>query len=382
MLKKIVNKRVEMFKQIFPEYETSKKGNLYYKLNPYQSEKQLPYTGFSVTKGTYKKMGQRTTYNKGECDAIFLIKPDTGKMLIKRRYLRNYKIMTLKDVRDLPVVAPTFFIGRKFEYAKDYPILWKYPLTQNFTSLKELKNFLGFDFINNKQFYSMFQEDEARDYLKLFFFAKNKSNVYNLLTNNDNHAAIFDIFHDYLTLCQSRGVEVKIPAGINKLRAYHDELVYIVNQEKLRDADKNKYFELLPIKPPKGKIFFLDYWDSIGLKYRKLESQYDMLLQGIKQNHCIGSNYSHTLHHQTFYTITHKGEEYDMQIFPDGRVGQFYGKYNRPVDSDLRRELKENPNISYIHRIMEIADSSPMEPITPMRRRLQVMGDPNDDLPF
>ena len=390
MLKRLINKRLETFKERFPEYQTSKAGNIYFKKDPCFVERNMRYSGLSVTKGTYEKMGQDNKFKMSSCEAIFLIKPDTGKLLINRKNGKNYKLMTVKDVVFYPELAPLFFIGRKFEYLQHYPKLWKFPLAQNFGSLRELKSFLGFPFISDDDFYGVFKSDSyEHDYIFLFHLAKNKVNAYNLLRQHPSHDKIFHYLIDYVSLCDQCGVEPQIPGGFNKLKQLHDDLVYQINQEKLAVADKEiRYVIERPTTPAEG-TFFLDVWRDMGLNFRKLESQYDMLLQGMKQSHCIGSNYSHQMDKQSFFTITYEGMEYDMQIYSGdiiyNHIGQFYGKRNCNPPQELK-DMVRDPQISYAHRIVpifklgEMSKLKPLSIINPYNNRyVEVVG---DDDPF
>lgn len=375
MLKKIVTKRVSLFKKSFPVYETSTKGNLYHRLNPSTVEHQLNFTGFSATKAQLKKIGTVEKYITKTEDALFLIVPETGKFLIKdktKRYGGAYfKRVTIKDLIRYPILADTFFVGRKFEYLKDYPNLWNFRLCQNFTSLKELKVFMDYEFISDKKFYSIFELNYSSDYILYMYKTKNKPDIVSLFTNNKgNHTKIFQLIYDTMGLARAINVTFEIPAGLNKLQDIHDDFTKIMNTRKLSVCSKEIDYDLKPINEP-GKMFFLEYWNNIGVQYRKLETQYDMLEQGIKQTHCLGSK---DLRDNTFYSITYMDKSYEIQIHPNsGLITQFLGKYNTQPPEELKSMIF-NKEINYRHSIITLQPNKVV--------RMMEFDIVMDDLPF
>jgi len=71
---------------------------------------------------------------------------------------------------------------------------------------------------------------------------------------------------------------------------------------------------------------FTKVWIERGLTFKRLTTPYEMYCQGIKQQHCIGTNYATSLHNYTFYTFTFNEKDYDLMLYKNGYVGQFYGR--------------------------------------------------------
>lgn len=352
MLKKIREKKVRAFKEIFPVHQVSKKGNLYFRHRPHTKDLDLYFGGHCVVKGTFDKLGTKEVRKLQTQDAIFLIDPRTGKQLIKHRE-GNIKRMTLKDVIMYPILTNIFFPGRKFEYLINYKKLWVYPLAQNFTSLKGFKTFLGYDFLSDDDFYAVFSNCETFDYILLMGMTNDKHNLIKLLkSKSHSDPQKNNYLTDYIEMCVDANVKPNIPAGMNKLIQRHDDLVLELNMVKLAVASKDVQYLEKRVDTNNGRPYFTDYWDSIGLSYRRLNTQYDMLMQGIKQSHCIGSNYSHRLKDYSFYTIKYQGMEYDLQIYPSGMIGQFYGKKNTYPAMQIK-VLVINNDVSYEHKIVE-----------------------------
>jgi len=72
-----------------------------------------------------------------------------------------------------------------------------------------------------------------------------------------------------------------------------------------------------------------------------------MYAQGIKQQHCIGTNYAKSLDKNVFYTFNYGDKNYEIQIYGAGRVGQFYGKKNTSVPNELRDKVTKEINLNF-----------------------------------
>lgn len=295
--------------------------------------KRIVYTGRSVTKNTIDKLGTVNEFTKSQGGVVFLLKP-TGAL--KCRVGGQWRNVSLKLIDNHFVsesykdIVSLFFIGRKYEWMKDYKRLWKYRFFQSFNSLKEAKNFLGFDFINNKDFYKLFSGDWYTHELDTFILAKEKRNTYNLLKKADRKTR--QILEDYIHLSYEHEEEVIIPAGKNKLVELHDDLVHKINIKSADDYSKEqKYY-------PVGNKMFEQEWKNRGLKFERLNTPYEMYQEGLSQRHCLGTNFYNSLGGQSFYVFWWKGSKYDLQLYKSGSLGQFYGYKN--IDS-APKELKE-----------------------------------------
>lgn len=364
MLKKLVEKRVNLFKTGFPDYQTSKKGNLYFRYKPSHDTLNIHYSGFSMTKGTFSKVGTTDRRLIQTQRAIFLIKPDTGKLLVKREGAKNYKLATMRDVISLECEAFTncFFVGRKFEYLKEYPKLWLFRIFQNFNSLKEAKKFLGFGFLSDDEFTNIFKNTSgyAVDYVMMMGITKNKAKFVSLMNSEDRHQEIYRIFEDYVRMCREVDLRPTIPGTFKRLKTLHDDLSKTLSLRKAANASNEVIFETRYVKPEEGKTFYCDAWERKGIQFKQLVTKREMYYQGLKQKHCIGSAHSDMMGSYSYYTITFKGSDYDIQVIPTGRVGHFYGSCNTTPPEELR-EMIYDDTISYVHNIVRIKSEEDLE---------------------
>lgn len=342
MLKKIVDKRIELFKKTFPDYQISKKtGSLYAKVGKSKKHHNVRYIGRNITKGLIDKIGSSVKWTEEKADSVFLMSPK-GKFMVSK-HGQPFKTVTLKllSLRDFDEgVQNMFFTGKKYEWMKDYPQIWQYRLFQGFNSLSEAKKFIGFSFISDADFISLFSAS-SYDCLSPMIFAKDKKNVVRLLRNLDRDD--WDLLNDYINMCIDNGFEVEIPAGVNKLQELHDNVMWKVN-EKNADKYSNEYrYDVVEE--------FTEEWVKRGLVFKRLDTPYKMYLQGLKQQHCIGTNYATTLGQNLFYTFTYEGKEYDLQIH-NKSIGQFYGRKNSKVPYELRELV--TVGINFENKIIDI----------------------------
>lgn len=341
MLKKILDKKIEQFKSDFPNYQISKKtGSLYIRCGVHKQQKTVKYTGRSMTKGIIDKLGKTVTWTENRASYVFLLTPK-GKLMYSD-HGRPFKSVTLKSInRGIGEVKEVFFIGKKYEWMKDYNNLWGYRFFQGFNSLADAKKFLGFSFISDADFVSLFKSDHY-DYLSPMILAKEKKNVIRLLKNIDVESK--DLLNDYINMCQDNNIEIEIPAGINKLEELHDNAMWKVNEKNAENYSKECKYDVIED--------FTKTWKERGLEFRRLSTPYEMYAQGVKQQHCIGTNYATTLNKHLFYTFSYQGKEYDLQIYGNGGVGQFYGRRNKPAPKELRQLVVSDINFS--NKIVDI----------------------------
>ena len=338
MLKKLVSKREELFKQVFPEHAVSKKtGSLYARVGLVDRPKEVFMSGRAITKGNLKQLGTKKNWIEKTARYTFLLTPK-GRLMVSEG--GNFSSVTLSYLKkryhcDIDVTN-IFFIGKKYEWLKDYQNLWSFKFFQGFNSLSEAKKFLGFDFISDVDFSKMFG-DSHYDYLSPIILAKDKKNAVRLLKNMDG--SDWDMLNDYLTMCRDNGFDIEIPAGVNRLQELHDGIVLKINEKNAENYSKEKKYDIIEM--------FTEVWKERGLNFKRIETPYEMYVKGLEQSHCIGTNYATTLHSYAFYTFNYEGKSYEIQIYSDGRIGQFYGRRNCHPPTELREKVKIQEGLKY-----------------------------------
>lgn len=335
MLKKIVDKRVELFKEKFPNFQVSKKSNsLYTKIGERTIDKEVFISGRAVTKATLNKLGSKVAWKESHSSYVYLLTPK-GRLMVSSG--GNFKSLSLKELSQRhEELKDIFFIGKKYEWLKDYSKLWEYRFFQSFNSLADAKKFLGFSFISDQDFYDLFGNDWY-DYLSIMILAKDKSNAVRLLKNIDNEDK--DTLKDYIQMCQDNNIPIEIPAGKNKLQELHDNAMWEVNKKNMDAYSKEFRYEITEN--------FTKIWKERGLSFRRLETPYQMYEQGIKQSHCIGTNYAGSLGSYSFYSFNFKDRDYEIQISPNGSVRQFYGRKNTNPPQELKEKVTTNITLSF-----------------------------------
>lgn len=348
MLKKVVNKKIEAFKEAFPKFEVSKNGNVYFRQNVQKIDRKIKTTGFSVTKNTINKLGTTKEWTEHKAQNVYLITKQ-GKLMV-RNSNNHFSNLSLKSAKRSAFISKElvniYLIGRKYEWIKNYPLLLPYKFFKSFNSLGEAKNFLGFDFISDADFYKMFTGDYNRACtLEVVLKAKDKSNAYKLLKNIDTHSST--MLKDYLHICDECGFEPEIPAGKNKLKELHDAAIWEARKEDAELYSKQEVYS-------GTDCVFEEEWTKRGIEFQRLKTPYEMYVTGLKQMHCIGTNYYNSLQSYSFYTIHWKEKEYQIQLTTNGSINQFYGFNNSHPPQELRDLVKEDVNLA--HKIEKIAD--------------------------
>jgi hypothetical protein len=395
MLKKVKDKRIDTFKSLYPDYKISKKGNFYIGLGPTkESNRSIFNSGFNITKGTINKLGTFTSFTTSVNSVILMI-TQTGvlKILINnnRHAKPRFKNVTVKDIMMTQMIdgcyniKDVFFIGRKFEYLKDYPNLYPFRIAQNFKSIKELKCFIGYDFISDREFYSLFIEPEYTfegplDVMRWLIYAKNKVDAYNLFKgkSRDKTSEIITLLVDTCEMCSKLNIDFNVPAGYNKLKEIHDQCIETYNQGKIEMYSTQQVYDVTVIDKPD----FRDQWKESGLVFRQLVTPRELFTQGLKQKHCLGSFYD-SLSTELFFSFTWGGEEYDLQIRNSGYVGQFKGRRNKNVPNELLMLILNNDiNRKFNFKVHTISDPDNSYPLKINNNTSTVLEDANDWLPF
>lgn len=337
MLKKIVEKRIESFKTVFPDFKISKGGNFYCRVGIVEQKKSVKLLGKSVTKNTLNRLGETRNWTETKASRIYLMSPK-GKLCYSTG--GNYKPYSLKQAMDDSKITDIFLIGKKYEWLRNHPNLAQYRFFQSFNSLKDAKTFLGFGFISDEAFYKLFDKSHLMDCMIPLIKAKDKKDAVKLLSSIDSQAT--NLLNDYIKICLENNLDIEIPAGKNKLKDLHDNTVWEINKANIdRCSDKEKY-EI-------AEGTFEQKWIEKGVKFTKLNSPKQLYATGVAQKHCIGS-YSSDLHKYSFYSILFIDRNYEIQIAQDGDIRQFYGYDNCNPPSQITDMIIKS-EIDYKHII-------------------------------
>lgn len=263
MLKKIVDKKIELFKERFPDFKVSKKsGSLYTRIGVYEKPKSIVYTGRGITKGSINKLGKTVNWIEKKSRYVYLLTPN-GRLMVSKNG-GNFCSVTLKIIREECInLQPLFFVGKKYEWMKEYPALWVYKFFQGFNSLNEAKKFLGFSFISDADFIKLFKFD-GFDCLQPMILAKDKKNILRLYNNLDYSSS--DLLKDYISMCHENDIEIQIPAGVNKLEELHDSAMWEINKKNADCYSKEYRYDIIEE--------FTKVWEKRGINFKRLSTPY------------------------------------------------------------------------------------------------------------
>lgn len=414
MKKELYTKRVELFKESFPEYETSKSGNFYAYVGLQTNNQNQTYaTGFNTTKNMLNTMGEVTTFNKKHYEVLYLITP-RGKLLSKtlKGGFKNLTLTTFnrqQKSKRYETFVDCFFVGRKYEYLKTHPTLWDYRMFQNCNSLNEAKLSLELEFISDKKFAKLFTYTRDLDVISLIVRATNKPNVVALLIDCIDKIQKLkfsnSLLHDWISSLGPHTVKIDFPRSVNRLQRLHDEMIQAQNADKL-----NNYSTEIKYKSFTSHIenAFIDK----GIGYRKLETPRQIYQEGLTRQHCIGASYVDALNYMAFYVIDdldeNRRDKFTLAInSKSGHTNQFYGYRNisPPVElKDLIHSLNvvDEPEMKnglhvissnlkstsfFKHRVVEneilgnYPYIAPVEEYSWVHEPMAVAGN-DDDLPF
>jgi hypothetical protein len=372
MKNEIFKKKKKLFAKCVEEVKVTPKG-MYYGITKletpdYENHVEV-YTARSVTKTTLHKIG-KVHKQKEKFDCLAL-KPN-GTILLKTTY---YPVYTKIDLHVLftmnrrygrakieKKLAHLIAYGTSFEWMLPFKNLWQFAITSEFSSFKDFKNFLGFDFINERDFLFFILKEDKIDSLLIRLLLENYHKKTPSIVNIIHHESTY--ISEIISMYKQLELEIHIPKGKNALRKIHNQLVFKLNEKNINEFSdekieiKTNFFELLVQK---------------NIHFKILDSPRKMFVQGLQQRHCIAS-YVEEMHSYLFVTIQHKGEDYDIQIRKKDKVIiQFKGIHNKETPQDLEKEIQDLiAKVNYI----EIED--------PKRVLEQELPVPfyQDDLPF
>lgn len=329
MNKKILDKKRQYLHSL-GEVFTAKSGAEYVHLKKNMVECERQFTPFSTTKGNYAKLGTKTKYRKSENEILLLSK--TGVFMYKSGKDTKFRRLGWRDVKapacfgKKTPITTAFLIGRKCEwllnYMEKYSWLCAVAMTQNFNSLKEFKNFLGFTFLGEQEFLDAFCK--TKDRMELCISAKKHLGEKYLPYIAATTTLGFNYFQDIMKMCTELGEKPRWFKSATRVRQFHDELVMKANLSSLEKYSKDVYTY-------DSKYF--EAWVDLGLNVEILDTPRKVAEQGVKQHHCLAF-YADSLDNNMFLTFDWQGEKYDMQVNNHGIV-QLYGKYNCSPPKEL-----------------------------------------------
>lgn len=357
MRKALLNKKMRLFQEYFPEHKVSSTGSLYTELNTQKLKKVIVINSQCVTKGTLAKIGQKREFNKDMSTRLLLT--STGKLMINQLG-GKFRMLSMKDLfgadprsgdhgktaiitasrtqvrkgeakesKENPGeivsrIADIFFVGKKYEWIKLYPMLWAMPYFRSFPSLSAAKNYLGYTFISNEQFIHLFGTRTALQ--RLIEAQTHEQKVAMVQFLDDKRAS--ETLEDLWRLCEELKIPmVTIPESKIALNEVHDKLV---TELSLKGAEKYSEEKI----EYKSDIF--DYWRDNKLVFEILDSPRRLYIEGQRQSHCIGS-YTNQMKKNIFVSFTWEDRTYDLMMRLDGMSVQFYGKRNCQPPEELRK---------------------------------------------
>lgn len=339
MRKHLIDKRIELFKEAFPEFkESGKSDSLYAVFNTRKVRNIYKKNHLAVTKNTLDKLDNEFIVEKNISDVI-LITP-RGRMMVKYIDSMRFKNISIKDIRKLTglhnfsksvikddecinKLIEAFFIGRKYEWMKEYNTLWFYKYFTGFNSLNAAKNHLGYTFISNKEFVDIIGKIGNKNFKWIIYgHLQNKQvQVFRFINKNN-----IQLLEDLNNMRVEMGFSVIIPDSVTELNEQHDELIVLKNMSKYRKYEKNvRYY------------YYSDIFDKLnksGIEYEVLDTYQSVECEGRLQNHCL-SSYSKRIDNYLFLTIFYKDKKYNIQIHPNGVINQFYGRFNQRPPKEL-----------------------------------------------
>lgn len=330
--KSVLKKRISAFKEAFPGFRESEKGNLYYLIN--EQDKEVELIPQRITKANIARLGESRFFTI--YDHMVMI-TQTGKVLV-RHYIRN-KATKIKALNykfgfynsDLHPIIEVDMIGRKYEWMKSYKDLWMFDLPKGFSSLKEFKVFLGFGFISDKQFLKLKLDEVIKIYHTNH---QTKVNYVNMVREKSLS------FHDFLEcirMYKDLGLNETVPTSGSRLRTLHNELSNRLTLQALQMDFSKECAEY------KGK--FIE-WANEQPSIEVITQPSRMIQLGISNQHCLAT-YINKMGTSMFLNVDVKdmiseNGEYQAEVrISDRKIVQFRGKRNKVGPYSVKNLLQE-----------------------------------------
>jgi hypothetical protein len=242
--------------------------------------------------------------------------------------------------------------GWTCEWMKDWPRFYiERPHLMRYTSLQELKKALGFNHFTGDEIVNFFKLPEI---LKdAILESDNRHQTYKYAIKHYDRDKSY--LNDYIRMCRSLGLTVRIPKGKHKLIELHDYMTDRTNEKSLEGFTNDPIVEIVhptnvnedgeemePETPPN----FMEIWKQRGLKFTHINNERDLKLAGIRQKHCIGG-YVNKMNEQSFFEFVWDDKRYNLQLYTNGKVGQFYGYRNVRPPEKLKDLVRDDINLEH-----------------------------------
>jgi len=361
--KRVIEQRVELLKLLCHEVKISEKGNYYGIPLSYPKEEQrtIKLDEKSLRKGNFfRDFGKKRTFKLPP--QMLLMVNKNGLQMMKGRRGRWTK-MTLKKVsnivvhlqgeikeefndriKDHPIYKEKrfddllwhfYFKGRKAEYLATNRDFLHMPIFGNFTSLKEVKKFFGYDFMGDADFKKHFSNTSQN---KLFFYASMLEKkdrlalVHHIKLGRERY--INDTLNQWDEIREKEGEEdfpfFRIPSSHPELRLIHDDMSYKYNYFKAADFSDSKY---------EIESDLMDEFKKEGLKFDILSSERELFLAGCRSDHCISSR-TRYMGTDVFFSFYVEGEIYDCQC-NNNKIYEFRGYHNKSVPDEYKKRVQK-----------------------------------------
>lgn len=356
--KEMIQKRVHLLGNIVHELHQSEKGNWWgipysevvgNKRKVLMNERSLRKGNFFKDYGSYREIPEGNT--------IFMV-TKSGGIKIKTAKSNRFQNMTRKSTMSLNYhlssqaqdlwfnnykkrngevpeqsfhyhVRKFFYKGKKNEWVLDRLDCDGFEFFRSFSSLKEAKIFLGYDFLGDDEFYEFL--GDSRKICLIFYAAVLEKSDRVALVHHFREKRVEYLVDMWNMLMGSResGAELdnfSIPANHEKLREIHDDLTFEFNKSKALTYNNEEIFYESPL---------FEVFDKNNLKYEIINSERSLYLTGCKSHHCIASRNT-SMNTDLFVTFFWEGESYDCQ-FKHNKVYEFRGYKNKNRPDELYR---------------------------------------------
>jgi hypothetical protein len=183
--KELLLNKIALFKENFPDYQISKKGNLYSKVFTVEEEvKYQRVNALNINIDNYRKIFSKDNIKtvKIQKSTIVLLNVNIGKLYYKYYLSDNYIPMNIKSFcknkliinnttkKVVKKICNVLFFNKTYEYLKDYPELTNNHLFFCFKSIEEVSDFLKIKYKNIDDFLYFLRNISFKELLGLILF--------------------------------------------------------------------------------------------------------------------------------------------------------------------------------------------------------------------
>lgn len=299
----------------YGDVQQSKTGSNYVVLSTVLVKKEIIKSWANVTKNTILEAKDRS-YNKTNKEMLLL---KNNKFYYKQQMEDFFRVLSISKVKMNNNLARAYFFNKKCEFLKnENPSYYTaYNFLKSFSSMKEVKNYLGFTFLSVENFKSYSFESIINLYMRF----KSATIVYRFLKNSSTDWVSY--LADINNMANGTAV---IPESPGACVALHDKLV--LEQNLVLLSNKSEVIVTFPHN--------FDNIDSFEKKIR-LTSEKDLFKEGLEMSHCVRFR-SHLLSSNAFYSIVFENNRYTLQINKNGDLVEIQGYKNR---TNIPEKLKQ-----------------------------------------